>query len=108
MRCWVYMLECADGRYYVGSYRGVELEDRVGEHNAGKYRDAWTYGRRPVTLVWCEEFQLALHAIAVERQLKGWCRAKKEAVIRGDWSALRELAKSYTDADTPRPSTGSG
>ena len=108
MRYWVYMLECSDGRFYVGSYRGADIDDRVGEHNAGRYHNAWTYTRRPVTLVWSQEYQLALQAVAVERQLKGWRRAKKEAVIRGDWYALRELAKSYTDANTPRPSTSSG
>jgi putative endonuclease len=96
MRVWVYMLQCADGRYYVGSYRGEHLDVRVSEHNSGVYPDAWTHKRRPVTLVWSQEFQLITDAIAVEQQMKRWRRAKKEAVIRGEWSALPELAMSYS------------
>ena len=96
MRVWVYILQCADGRYYVGSYRGDDLDVRIGEHNAGVHRDAWTYRRRPVTLVWSQEFQLITDAIAVEQQMKRWRRAKKEAVIRGEWSALKGLAVSYS------------
>jgi putative endonuclease len=96
MRAWVYMLLCADGRYYVGSYRGYDLDVRVSEHNAGVYRDAWTYRRRPVKLAWSQEFQLITDAIAVEQQMKGWRRAKKEAVIRGEWSVLRDLAIAYS------------
>ena len=101
MRYWVYMLTCSDGRYYVGTHRGEDLATRIAQHNAGTFPDAWTYKRRPVELVWSQEFQLALQAIAVERQLKGWRRAKKEAVVRGDWSALKELAVAYSERDNP-------
>lgn len=96
MRIWVYMLQCADGRYYVGSYRGDDIGVRVSEHNAGKFPDAWTYQRRPVQLVWSQEFQRYTQAIAVEQQIKRWRRAKKEAVIRGEWSALPDLATAYS------------
>lgn len=96
MRAWVYMLRCADGRYYIGTYRGHDLDVRVSEHIAGVYPDAWTYRRRPVVLVWNQEFQLITDAIAVEQQMKRWRRAKKEAVIRGEWSALKALATSYS------------
>jgi putative endonuclease len=106
MRAWVYILQCADGRYYVGSYRGHDLDVRVGEHNAGVHPDAWTYTRRPVVLVWNQEFQFITDAIAVEQQMKRWRRAKKEAVIRGEWSVLPELATAYSrkgprDIQTP-------
>ena len=47
---WVYILRCADGRYYVGSHRGPDIDLRVGEHSAGKYPEAWTFRRRPVEL----------------------------------------------------------
>ena len=93
MRAWVYMLECADGRYYVGSYRGDDPGVRESEHNDGKFPDAWTFKRRPVTLVWAGEFQQITDAIAFEQQVKRWSRAKKEAVIRGDWTALPGLAR---------------
>jgi putative endonuclease len=75
----VYMLRCSDGSYYVGSTRAT-LERRVIEHNERKY-PGFTKSRRPVTLVWSQEFQLITDAIAAERQLKGWSRAKKEALI---------------------------
>jgi putative endonuclease len=83
-------------RIYIGSYRGEDLNVRVSGHNAGIHPDAWTYKRRPVQLVWSQEFQLITDAIAVEQQMKRWRRAKKEAVIRGDWSALPDLATAYS------------
>ena len=92
MRYWVYILRCADGAYYIGSHRGEYIEDRVGEHNAGKHPFAWTYSRRPVELVWNQEFPRPQDAVAVERQMKGWTRAKKEAAIAEQWRVLPELA----------------
>jgi putative endonuclease len=87
---YIYMLRCADDSYYVGSAR-LGLEQRVAEHNAGKY-DGCTAKRRPVTLVWSQHFANITDAIAVERQIKGWNRRKKEALIVGDYEALRALA----------------
>jgi putative endonuclease len=87
---YVYMLRCSDGSYYVGSTR-ASLEHRVAEHNAGIY-GGYTAKRRPVTLVWQQEFQRATDAIAAERQVKGWRREKKVALIRGDFTTLRRLA----------------
>jgi putative endonuclease len=77
------MIRCRDGAYYVGLSQ-VDLETRVAEHNAGKY-DGWTKSRRPVKLIWSERFQFVSDAIVVERKLKGWTRAKKEALIRGEF-----------------------
>lgn len=87
----VYMLRCADGSYYVGSARRG-LEGRVSEHNHGAF-DGYTSKRLPVLLVWAEHFLDITDAIAVERQIKGWSRAKKEALIRGDYGSLRLPAK---------------
>jgi putative endonuclease len=87
----VYILRCADGSYYVGSTR-VSLEQRVAEHNAGTY-GGYTTRRRPVTLVFHQEFDRITDAIAAERQLKGWTRAKKEALIKADFETLHDLAK---------------
>ncbi len=89
----VYMLRCADGSYYVGSYRGHDLMWRVGEHNAGKHPTAYTFKRRPVDLVWSDYFTNAFDAIRTERQSKGWSRAKKEALVRGDAAALKALSR---------------
>ncbi len=94
----VYMLQCADGRYYVGSTR-TALERRVAEHNAGTF-GGFTKSRRPVKLVFSQEFQQITDAISAERQLKGWGRAKKEALIRGDFESLRVLAKRSTSFET--------
>ncbi|MGE6699197.1 GIY-YIG nuclease family protein [Hyphomonas sp. NPDC076900] len=96
MQFWVYILECSDGRFYVGSHRGDDPENRVHEHNQGLYPKAYTFRRRPVKLVWSGEFEDPNDAVCFERQLKGWSRAKKIAFINGDWDELKELAKSRT------------
>jgi len=88
----VYMLRCRDGSYYVGSTRAT-LEQRVAQHNAGTFA-GYTAQRRPVELVWHQEFQRITDAIACERQMKGWSRAKKEAVIAADWERIRSLSAS--------------
>jgi putative endonuclease len=86
-----YIVRCRDGSYYAGSARG-DLEKRTAEHNAGTY-GGYTSRRRPVDLVWSCEFQQITDAISAERQIKGWSRAKKEALIRGDENALVLLAR---------------
>jgi putative endonuclease len=87
----VYMLRCSDGSYYVGSAR-LGLDRRLSEHNNGTC-GGYTSKRLPVVLVWSEHFLNITDAIAVERQIKGWSRTKKEALIRGDYELLRVLAK---------------
>jgi putative endonuclease len=87
----MYILLCSDGSYYTGTAR-LGLETRVAQHNAGTY-DGFTRTRRPVTLVFSEWFEHVTDAIGAERQVKGWSRAKKEALIRGDFDRLRELSK---------------
>ena len=82
------------GSYYIGTTR-KGLDRRLSEHNNGMF-DGWTEKRRPVVVVWAEHFPDITDAIAVERQLKGWSRAKKEALIRGDFEAIRLLAKRNT------------
>jgi putative endonuclease len=101
---YVYILRCRGGRCYVGSTRG-SLDQPVAEHNAGTY-GGYTKSRRPVELVYSQYFDRITDAIAAERQLKGWSRAKKEALIGGDLDLLVRLARNRTEA--PHPSTGSG
>jgi putative endonuclease len=86
------MLRCADASYYVGTATGDDLTRRIAEHNSGAY-PGYTSTRRPVHLVWSEHFARITDAIAVERQVKGWTRAKKEALIKGDWRQLQQLSK---------------
>jgi putative endonuclease len=80
-------LRCADGSYYVGTTR-KSPEERLGEHNAGLH-SGYTATRRPVTLVFIQHFETITDAIAAERQVKGWSRAKKEAVIKGNGIACQ-------------------
>ncbi|MDO6415481.1 TrmH family RNA methyltransferase [Sphingomonas sp. BIUV-7] len=97
-----YLLRCADGRYYVG--HTDDLDRRVAEHNSGLI-PGYTQIRRPVALVWTENFPDREQAFAVERQIKGWSRAKKEALIAGDFGALRDLAKRRVLRDATSPSS---
>ena len=91
---YLYILRCADGSYYVGTTR-KSLEERVGEHNLGSL-GGYTATRRPVTLVFAQHFESITDAIAAERQIKGWSRAKKEALIAGRFDLLRALARRCT------------
>jgi putative endonuclease len=91
MPAWVYIVICSDGSYYTGLAH-ESLERRIGEHNAGTF-GGYTSTRRPVRLVFSEEFDRFTDAIAAERQIKRWSRAKKEALIRGDFEALRSHSR---------------
>ena len=104
MAFWVYILKCVDGSYYVG--HSDNLEDRLRQHQAGTL-GGYTKRRRPVRLAYSQEFPTREDAFAAERQIKGWTREKKEALIRGDWDELRRLARGRQRASAP-PSTGSG
>jgi len=92
MGAFVYMLQCADGSYYVGSATGDDLWKRVAEHETGSYQ-GYTYTRRPICLVWSDHFERITDAIAMERKIKGWSRAKKAALIKGDWNEIKLHAK---------------
>ena len=102
MGAFVYMLRCADGSYYVGSATGDDLTPRIVAHEAGAYR-GYTFDRRPVQPVWHEHFDRITDAIVVERQIKGWSRGKKEALIEGDWDLVQRLSKRR--AGKPRSSS---
>ncbi|MGL4573208.1 MAG: GIY-YIG nuclease family protein [Burkholderiaceae bacterium] len=96
---WVYILRCADGSYYTGHTDNLAL--RMQQHHDG-LADSYTATRKPVELVFQEACETRVQALTLERQIKGWNRAKKEALISGDFSKLVQLAKSQS------PSTGSG
>jgi putative endonuclease len=86
------MLRCSDGRYYVGHTEDLEL--RFAQHESGAFKSCYTYHRRPVKLVWSDHFQTRYEALVIERKLKGWSRAKKTALIAGDWELISELARN--------------
>lgn len=90
--CWFYILRCTDGSYYTGTSRSDDLETRLSQHNAGLF-GGYTAKRLPVTLAYSVHFDRITDAIAYERQVKGWSRAKKEALIRGDFESLQRLSK---------------
>jgi len=92
MGAYVYMLKCADGSFYVGSATGSDLSERIAQHNTGA-RPGYTFSRRPVQLVWSEYFDRITDAIAVERQIKGWSRKKKLALISNDWTSIAKYAR---------------
>jgi len=89
----VYILKCSDGSYYVGST--WDLERRLAEHNAGTGA-AYTRRRRPVTLMWAQEHDRVETAFALEKQIQGWSRAKREALIEGRLGDLPGLSRSRT------------
>jgi putative endonuclease len=99
MSAHLYILRCADASYYVGTTVG-SLERRVAEHQAGAY-DGYTALRRPVELVFHQQFDRWDDAAAAERQVKGWRREKKDALIRGDFAALPLLARRGATAVRP-------
>jgi putative endonuclease len=102
--CWLYILRCADGSYYTGTSRADDLDTRVSQHNQGTF-GGYTAKRRPVVLVYAAHFDRIVDAIAAERQIKGWSRAKKEALIRGDFEALPGLSRRHQrSGNTPERS----
>ena len=100
MAFWAYMLHCRGGAFYTG--HTDNLPRRVGEHESGTIA-GFTADKLPVALVWSQEFATRYEALEAERRIKGWSRAKKMALIRGDWGKISALAKGKTG-----PSTSSG
>ena len=99
MGFYVYILRCADGSYYTG--HTDDLEARLAAHQTGILRN-YTLNRRPVTLVFAEELPSRLEALEQERRIKGWSRAKKEALISRDWDKLVALSRPPSSRNNPR------
>jgi len=91
MKGYTYILRCSDGSYYTGSTK--DLDRRIAQHQAGEGAN-YTKKRLPIELIYFEEFQRIDEAFLREKQIQGWSRAKKEALIKGDFQKLREAAKS--------------
>ena len=90
MAFWVYILRCADGKYYTG--HTDDLERRIAQHHAGGFCD-FTTRRRPVRLIWAEAVGTRDEALASELRVKKWSRAKKEALAAGDWEGVSFFAR---------------
>ena len=87
---YVYILKCRDRSYYTG--HTDDLEKRLSEHRSGIV-DCYTFKRRPVELVYFQEFVTRDEAFDAERRIKGWSRKKKEALIKQDWNLISRLGK---------------
>lgn len=92
---YVYIVQCNDGLYYTGVTN--DLDRRLWEHNTGYVTDCFTYKRRPVELKYHQHFTDINNAIALEKQIKGWSRKKKEALFENNWEEIKRLAKSKSD-----------
>ncbi len=93
---YTYMVECCDGSYYVGST--WHLERRIGEHNEGLGAE-YTRRRRPVRLVWSVQLGRIDEAFRLEKQIQGWGRAKRQALIDGRFHDLPALARTARSLD---------
>ena len=94
MKGFVYILMCEDGSFYTGSTK--DLKRRLQEHQSGNGANH-TSGRLPVVLVYFEEFERIESTFKREKQIQGWRREKKIALILGNKSSLPELSKNYTE-----------
>jgi predicted GIY-YIG superfamily endonuclease len=90
----VYVLLCSDETLYTGVTSN--LENRLFQHHEGLL-PGYTHSRRPLTLLWNSEEMDIQDAILLEKQIKGWGRAKKYAFMAGDILNLKQLAVPYRD-----------
>jgi len=91
---WIYILECADGSFYTGHTDNLGV--RITQHQQGTFVDCYTFQRRPLKLVYAQDFPSRHEAFQAERKVKNWSRAKKMALIKGNWHELSVSSK-------PRP-----
>ncbi|MGN7515112.1 MAG: GIY-YIG nuclease family protein [Allomuricauda sp.] len=92
----VYILECSDGSYYTGST--IDLEKRINEHQNGRGANH-TKKRLPVKLLYVEEYLSIATAFEREKQIQGWSRSKKKALITGDFDALPNLSECKNETN---------
>ncbi|HQZ23394.1 MAG TPA: GIY-YIG nuclease family protein, partial [Thermoflexales bacterium] len=85
-----------------------DLQRRITQHHAGEFPDCYTFYRRPLQLVFTQTLATRLEALESERQIKGWSRKKKEALIRGDWDEVSRLAKSSSNKNKTTRSARTG
>jgi predicted GIY-YIG superfamily endonuclease len=95
----VYIFECHGGSYHIGST--TNLARRIAEQHQGT-ASRWTASRRPIRVAFSQKFPSLREAFEVERQIKGWRRAKKAALIRGDWELLPALSRTSGGASILR------
>lgn len=94
---YVYILKCNDGSFYTGVTSNLEL--RIVQHNSNEF-EGYTKSRRPVRLVFHSAFSQIKDAIESEKQIKGWSRSKKKALIAGDFEKLKMLSKRHASTSS--------
>ncbi len=97
-QAYMYILKCIDNSYYTGSTRNID--QRLDQHNTGK-GSKYTSTRLPVELVCLEEYARIDDAFAREKQVQGWSRKKKEALMKADYASLPELSKNHSQPIEP-------
>ncbi len=98
----VYILQCNNQSYYTGLSN--DLEKRIWQHEKGFFPNCYTFKRRPVKLRWHTIVETVTAAMQLEKQIKGWPRKKKEALMQGDIDELKRLS----NLKTPDPEPGEG
>ena len=100
MPYYVYILQCSNGTFYTGNTSN--LAARISQHIFGYNPKSYTYNLRPVKLVWTREFQTRTDALIVEKQIKGWSHAKKQALIEDDFEKIHQIVKNERINGTER------
>ncbi len=91
MPFFVYILECSNGRFYTGNTSNLDL--RISQHLTGNNPNSYTYNLRPVILVWAQECPTRHDALSVEKQIKGWSHAKKQALIENNFKKVHQIVR---------------
>ena len=94
MKGYIYILKCSDNTFYTGST--INIEKRFWEHSNFEGAN-YTRKRQPVELVYIEEFDKIEDAFYREKQIQGWGRSKKDALIQNNFDKLILLSKNYTE-----------
>jgi len=95
---YVYILKCADDSYYTGVTNN--LERRIIEHQDGLIPNCYTHNRRPITCVYSQHYTDINQAIISEKQIKGWSRKKKEALVKGDYTEIVRLSNVHASTSS--------
>ena len=103
MPFYVYILKCADSTYYTGHTDNID--QRMAQHGDGMGA-RYTAKRRPLKLLWATDCQTREQAWELEKQIHGWSRVKKEALMRGDFAALPALSRSKSAPAEPVEARG--
>lgn len=96
---YTYIVLCSDGSFYTGMTN--DLDRRMKEHNEGLNPTCYTFKRRPLELKWHKENNRPMDAIKLGKQIKGWSKKKKVALIEGKINDLINLSKNYSEYGHP-------